>query len=92
MESTYKDARLADIVAKNNELETLKALQMKVAQTLDSTKSARDIAALSKQLREITEKITLLGGSEYHDDITALLDERLLAGRPGYVRERTNTL
>lgn len=86
MKNTYKDAKLADIVANNNELETLKALQMKVAQALDSTKSARDIASLSKQLREITEKITLLGGSEYHDDITALLDERLLKGRPGYVR------
>ena len=86
MESKYKDATLADIVANNNELETLKALQMKVATTLDSTTSARDIAALSKQLREITEKITLLGGSEYHDEITELLDERLLAGKPGNVR------
>ena len=88
MENDYKDAKLADIVAKNDELETLKALQMKVATTLDSTTSARDIAPLVKQLRELTEKITQMGGGSYKDEIAELLDARLLAGRPGSVRQR----
>lgn len=86
MENDYKDAKLADIVAKNDELETLKALQMKVATTLDSTTSARDIAPLVKQLRELTEKVTQLGGNERNDAITEILREREAAGRPGSVR------
>ena len=75
MENRYKDAKLADIVANNDELETLKALQMKVAQTLDNTTSARDIAPLVKQLREITEKITQLGGGSFYDDEIAEIIE-----------------
>ena len=75
MDNNYKDAKLADIVAKNGKLETLKALQMKVAQTLDNTTSARDIAPLVKQLRELTSEITdYYGGSYYDDEIAGIIE------------------
>lgn len=74
MENNYKDAKLADIVAKNDKLETLKALQMKVAQTLDNTTSARDIAPLVKQLRELTGEITDLCGNFYDDEIAGIIE------------------
>lgn len=86
MRNNEEVVKIADIVANNDELETLKALQMRVAQTIDSTTSARDLAPLVKQLRELTDKITQLGGGAYKDEISDLLDARLLAGKPGNVR------
>lgn len=80
-----KDTRtLTEIVAENDELQTLKALQLKVAQTLDNTTSARDIAALVKQLRELTEKIKQL--DECDDEIKEILREREKTGKIGRVR------
>lgn len=87
MKEKNNDEKLADIVANNDELETLKALQLKVARTLDNTTSARDIGTLAKQLREITERITFLGGSTPHDDdISTILEERLSIGKLGNIR------
>ena len=87
MKQTELDVKLAEIVAKNDELETLKALQLKVAYTLDNTSSARDIGALSKQLREITERITYLGGTnERDDDIYEILEQRQSEGKLGRIR------
>lgn len=86
MREIDENIKLADIVTNNDELETLKALQMRVAQTIDSTTSARDLAPLVRQLRELTEKITQLGGGKHHDDIAEVLEARLLAGKPGNVR------
>lgn len=48
---------LTEVIKENDELKTLKALQEKVAFTLDNTTSARDIAALTRQLRELSERI-----------------------------------
>ena len=75
MKNTESNVVLAEVIQHNDELKTLKALQMKVAQTLDSTTSARDISALSKQLREITERITDLGGADYDDEISRVMEE-----------------
>lgn len=40
-----------------NRLEMLKALRAKLAYTIDNSESGRDIAALSKQLREVALEI-----------------------------------
>lgn len=42
------------------ELETMRVLQLILARTIDESNSGRDIAALSKQLREVTQKIAQL--------------------------------
>ena len=83
------DVKLTDVIKENDELQTLKALQVKVAKTLDSTTSARDIGMLAKQLREITERIALLddGG---HDEISEILDSMKAEGRAQSVRRKDN--
>lgn len=67
MESTTK---IIDTL-ENDELTTLKALQQKIAATIDESNSGRDIAALSKQLREVTARIAELKAAE-HDGDTVL--------------------
>lgn len=51
------ETKIIDTLGKGDELTTLKALQKKIARTIDESKSGRDIAALSKQLREVTARI-----------------------------------
>lgn len=51
------EMKIVDTLKKGDKLATLKALQNKIARTIDESKSGRDIAALSKQLREVTEEI-----------------------------------
>lgn len=63
-----EDIKILDTLEKGNELETLKALQHKIAATIDESNSGRDIAALSKQLREVTERIAELDEIESNDD------------------------
>ena len=50
------------------ELETMKVLQLKLARTIDESNSGRDIAALSRQLREVTAKISELEQREEYED------------------------
>lgn len=50
------------------ELETMKVLQLKLARTIDESSSGRDIAALSRQLREVTAKISGLQAQEDYSD------------------------
>ena len=63
-----EDIKILDTLEKGSELETLKALQHKIAATIDESNSGRDIAALSKQLREVTEKIADLDEIESNGD------------------------
>lgn len=63
-----EDIKILDTLEKGSELETLKALQHKIAATIDESNSGRDIAALSKQLREVTEKIANLDEIESNGD------------------------
>lgn len=84
------DVKLTDVIKENDELQTLKALQVKVAKTLDSTTSARDIGMLAKQLREITERIALLDDSG-HDEISEILDAMKADGRAQSVRRKDNS-
>lgn len=68
-----------------NDLETLKALRRKIAKALDSTKSARDIASLSRQMITIIEKIAELEEQDKDDDpVRELLERRNF----GAVRDR----
>ena len=62
------DIKILDTLEKGSELTTLKALQHKIAATIDESNSGRDIAALSKQLREVTEKIANLDEIESNGD------------------------
>lgn len=48
---------LVEIVEDGDSLKLLKALQRRIASQLDRTDSARDVAALSKQLRDVTIEI-----------------------------------
>ena len=66
--------KISDIVEKGSEIDTLKALRLKLAITIDESKSGRDIAALSKQLREVNEKIKILET----DNQDALIEEMIL--------------
>ena len=65
---------LSEIVDSNDEYKILKALRMKLAVTLDRTTSARDIASLCKQLREVNEKLKILEA----DNQDSLIEEMIL--------------
>ena len=58
------------------ELETMKVLQLKLARTIDESSSGRDIAALSRQLREVTAKISELEAQTEVDEIEEILNNR----------------
>lgn len=75
-------SNLADIVDKNDELETLKALRLKLAKTIDESKSGRDIAALSRQLTSVTKRISEIEDVMRMGVATAEI-EQLIAGCAG---------
>ena len=81
-----ENIKLAEVVKDKDDLATYKALQLKIAATIDGSNSGRDIAALSRQLREVTEKISDLEAQIKHDDITDILEMRAAAGKPGAIR------
>ena len=66
------------------ELETMKVLQLKLARTIDESNSGRDIAALSRQLREVTAKITELEAQSSRSD--TVLDQVLAKHKNHCVR------
>ncbi len=69
-----------------NDLETLRALRRKVAVTLDECQSARDIAALSRQLQSIITRIKEIETSETPNEIDDIISQN-----KGYdVRRRRN--
>ena len=68
-----KTTRLIDIVDKGSEIDTLLVLRRKIAKTIDESKSGRDIASLSRQLREINGQITEL--QETRREGETVLDE-----------------
>lgn len=49
---------LVQIADKGNDLETLKQLRHKIAETIEESKSGRDIAALSRQLQKVMISIS----------------------------------
>lgn len=75
---------IAEIVENGNELETLRALQMKLARTIDASNSGRDIAALSRQLQTVTGRIRELEALEAQSD--NVLDQIIAKHRGQTVR------
>lgn len=65
------------VAESENDLGTFKALRQKIAKALDSTKSARDIASLSRQMISVVEKISELEAqADPNDPIKELLESR----------------
>ena len=64
----------AEVAAGGDELETLRALRAKIAETIDATKSGRDIAALSRQMMLIAARIKELEDARQDDEASAVLD------------------
>lgn len=63
-----RTTKLTDIVDTGSELDTLRVLRRKIAKTIDDSSSGRDIAALSRQLREVTERIENMEKYERGED------------------------
>ena len=71
--------KLAQIADKGNDLDTLKQLRHKIAETIDESNSGRDIAALSRQLQLVMERITALEAEQkaaQHDTILDIVRSR----------------
>ena len=67
---------LTTIADQGNTLEMLKALRHKLAETLDASKSGRDIAALARQLQIVSAQISDLEAMQSNDPIAEILSER----------------
>lgn len=76
-----KTETLENIVNKADELTILRGLRVKIAKTMDGTESGRDIAALSKQLREVSSRITDLEDNKLDIEKITTLDLVLLKAR-----------
>ena len=70
------NTKLTEVIKENDELKTYKAIQEKIAATIDGSNSGRDIAALSKQLREVTQRIAELEAQTEVDEIAEILNNR----------------
>lgn len=70
MKTEYEVIRmtLTDEVSSNDSRRALVALRDKIAATIDSTESGRDIAALSKRLMEVMAQIDALPDPEASND------------------------
>ena len=82
-----ENIKLTEVIKNKDDLATYKALQLKIAATIDASKSGRDIASLSRQLREVTEKISELEARNKTDGIADILEARARAGKTGAVRD-----
>lgn len=63
----------------NNRRETLEALRKKIARSLDSTDSARDIAALSNRLLEVMKELDALPKADAKKSALAAAREKRAA-------------
>ena len=52
---------MADTARSNDACAMCEAMAVKLAERLDATQSAREAAALSKELREVRKKLALMG-------------------------------
>lgn len=69
------EEKLSSIADAGNELNTLIALRHKLAVTIDNSTSGRDIAALSKQLRDCITRISELQAEQSNtsDDLKEII-------------------
>lgn len=65
---------LAQIADEGNDLETLKQLRHKIAETIDESNSGRDIAALSRQLQIVMQQITVLEAEKKEAETDIIAD------------------
>ena len=63
---------LKETAAQGNRLETLKNLRDRLSGTIDDSASARDIAALSKQLTEVLLQIDMIENNLPSGEVTIL--------------------
>lgn len=79
---------LVETSMKGDRLETLKALRRVLAETIQSTSSARETATLACQLRHVLTEIDDLEKEDRHkeDTISQILKKRRTEGLPGSVR------
>ena len=66
---------IEQISENGNDLETLKALRRKIAKTIDASNSGRDIAALSRQMQLVMERIKEIEQQNEDDPIAEILAE-----------------
>jgi len=64
---------LADVASSGDRLKTLQALRDRLAEEIDRTASARDVAALSARLTDVLEQIAELDTDEKEDDLAQLI-------------------
>lgn len=78
MKTEYEVIRmtLTDEVSSNDSRRALVALRDKIAATIDSTESGRDIAALSKRLMEVMAQIDALPDPEASNDPVEAMREK----------------
>lgn len=74
LEREVNDMNLVEIADQGNDLETLKQLRHKIAQTIDESKSGRDIASLSRQLQKVMDAIKELEALEKANAEDTILD------------------
>jgi len=63
-----QNIKISDTLGNRSELDTLKALQYKIATMIDESKSGRDVAALTRQLLTVNERIRSMDYSEDYSD------------------------
>ena len=73
------DNSLLSAAQDGNQLETLKKLRDKLAQTLDETTSARDIAPLAKRFADTLAEIAKIESEQSQDHESVI--EEILEGR-----------
>ena len=80
--------KLVETAQNGDHLETLKALREVLAETIESTSSARERATLALQLRMVLSEIDELeqDRKQNDDEISELLRRREEEGQPGAVR------
>lgn len=65
---------LARVASAGDRLKTLEALRDRIAEEIDRTRSARDVAALSRQLTDVLAQIEEINpATEEEDDLAALI-------------------
>ena len=75
-------------VLERDRLAQLKALLCVLADAIDASPGARDLAQLSKQYRETLKEIEDIEGTDNNnDEIGEILAERAADGKPGAVRK-----
>lgn len=72
---------LTNIVDSGTELEILKSLRHKLADAIENSNSGRDVAALSRQLREVVAKISEIESAEHKEKDISMLDLILLKSK-----------